>query len=204
MGTFRYMIRIPGDSLQAFRFELTSSPPWRSSSSWGQASSSSSTPGTSSRPSRRLTIQAYVQILRKPGSGGAEGHLLRFGLIGEGRDRQEALERLKARLGKLAEAVALLEENPLPPSVEVQVKKASFATVIARELIAMPEVEEVVYAGDIAERLQKISRFVSRLSLVVLVVSMASAALVLFNTIRIGVMPEGRDKQNALVEPRSS
>ena len=99
----------------------------------------------------------------------------------------EALERLKARLGKLAEAVALLEENPLPPSVEVQVKRASYATVIARELIALPEVEEVVYAGTIAERLQKVSRFVSRLSLVVLVVSLASAALVLFNTIRIGV-----------------
>ncbi len=34
-------------------------------------------------------------------------------------------------------------------------KKASFATVIAWELIAMPDVEEVVYAGDIAERLQR-------------------------------------------------
>jgi len=99
----------------------------------------------------------------------------------------EALERLKARLGKLAEAVALLDENPLPPSVEIQVKRASFATVIARELIAMPEVEEVVYAGAVAERLQSISYFVARLSMVVLVVSLASATLVLFNTIRIGV-----------------
>ena len=99
----------------------------------------------------------------------------------------EALERLKARLGKLAEAVTLLDENPLPPSVEVQVKRASFATVIARELIAMAEVEEVVYAGAVAERLQRISGFVARLSMVVLVISLASASLVLFKTIRIGV-----------------
>ncbi|MBN2251092.1 MAG: ABC transporter permease [Candidatus Altiarchaeota archaeon] len=99
----------------------------------------------------------------------------------------EALERLRARLGKQAEAVTLLDENPLPPSVEVQVKRAAFASVIARELIAMPEVEDVVYAGAIAERLERISSFVSRLSMVILVVSMASASLVLFNTIRISI-----------------
>ncbi|MDO9509162.1 MAG: permease-like cell division protein FtsX [Thermovirgaceae bacterium] len=99
----------------------------------------------------------------------------------------EALERLRARLGKQAEAVTLLDENPLPPSVEVRVKRAAFASVIARELISMPEVEDVVYAGAIAERLERISSFVSRLSLVILAVSMASASLVLFNTIRISV-----------------
>jgi cell division transport system permease protein len=135
-----------------------------------------------------LTIQAYVQDSEEALEAVAR-KAISYDSVSSVKivTAKEALDRLKARLGKLAEAVALLEENPLPPSVEVQVKKASFAAVIARELIAMPEVEEVVYAGDIAERLQKISRFVSRLSLVVLVVSMASAALVLFNTIRIGV-----------------
>lgn len=99
----------------------------------------------------------------------------------------EALERLRAKLGKQADAVTLLDENPLPPSVEIQVKKAAYASVIARELISMPEVEDVVYAGSVAERLEKISSFVSKLSIVILAVSMASASLVLFNTIRISV-----------------
>ena len=99
----------------------------------------------------------------------------------------EALDRLRAKLGKQADAVTLLDENPLPPSVEVQVKRAAFASVIARELISMPEVEDVVYAGAVAEKLEKISSFVSRLSIVILAVSMASAFLVLFNTIRISV-----------------
>lgn len=99
----------------------------------------------------------------------------------------EALERLRARLGKQADAVTLLDENPLPPSVEIQVKKAAYASVIARELISMPEVEDVVYAGAVAERLERISSFVSKLSIVILAVSMASASLVLFNTIRISV-----------------
>ncbi len=99
----------------------------------------------------------------------------------------EALERLRARLGKQADAVTLLDENPLPPSVEIQVKRAAYASVIARELISMPEVEDVVYAGAVAERLEKISSFVSKLSIVILAGSMASASLVLFNTIRISV-----------------
>ncbi|GAB6281138.1 MAG: permease-like cell division protein FtsX [Thermovirga sp.] len=99
----------------------------------------------------------------------------------------EALERLRAKLGKQADAVTLLDENPLPSSVEIQVKRAAFASVIARELISMPEVEDVVYAGAVADRLEKISSFVSRLSIVILAVSMASASLVLFNTIRISV-----------------
>lgn len=135
-----------------------------------------------------LTVQAYVrdsqealEVVARKASSYDSVSSVRVVTSGE------ALERLKARLGKLAEAVTLLDENPLPPSVEIQVKKASFATVIARELIAMPEVEEVVYAGTVAERLQKISHFVAKLSIVVLVVSLASAALVLFNTIRIGV-----------------
>jgi cell division transport system permease protein len=100
---------------------------------------------------------------------------------------EQALERLKARLGNQADAVTLLGENPLPGSVEVQVKKAEFASVVARELIAMPEVEDVVYSGELAERLQKISALVSRLSVVVLAISITAASLVLFNTIRISV-----------------
>jgi cell division transport system permease protein len=100
---------------------------------------------------------------------------------------EQALERLKARLGNQADAVTLLGENPLPGSVEVQVKKADFASVVARELIAMPEVEDVVYSGELAERLQKISALVSRLSVVILAISITAASLVLFNTIRISV-----------------
>ncbi|MDN5335406.1 MAG: cell division transport system permease protein [Synergistales bacterium] len=100
---------------------------------------------------------------------------------------QQALENLKARLGSQADAVTLLGDNPLPASVQVQVKKAEFATVVARELIAMPEVDDVVYSGELADRLGKISSFVSRLSMVILAICIAAASLVLFNTIRISV-----------------
>lgn len=112
---------------------------------------------------------------------------------------EEALEKLKARLGNQADAVTLLGENPLPSSVQVQVKKAEFATVVARELIAMPEVDDVVYSGELAERLQKISSFVSRLSLIILVISVTAASLVLFNTIRISVFARKEEIETMLL-----
>jgi cell division transport system permease protein len=112
---------------------------------------------------------------------------------------EEALEKLKARLGNQADAVTLLGENPLPSSVQVQVKKAEFATVVARELIAMPEVDDVVYSGELAERLQKISSFVSRLSLIILVISITAASLVLFNTIRISVFARKEEIETMLL-----
>jgi cell division transport system permease protein len=112
---------------------------------------------------------------------------------------EEALEKLKARLGNQADAVTLLGKNPLPPSVQVQVKKAEFATVVARELITMPEVDDVVYSGELAERLQKISSFVSRLSLIILVISVTAASLVLFNTIRISVFARKEEIETMLL-----
>ncbi len=112
---------------------------------------------------------------------------------------EQALERLKARLGNQADAVTLLGENPLPGSVEVQVKKAEFSSVVARELIAMPEVDDVVYSGELAERLQKISALVSRLSMIILAISITAASLVLFNTIRISVFARKEEIETMLL-----
>lgn len=112
---------------------------------------------------------------------------------------EDALEKLKARLGNQADAVTLLGKNPLPSSVQIRVKKAEFATVVARELIAMPEVDDVVYSGELAERLQKISSFVSRLSLIILVISVTAASLVLFNTIRISVFARKEEIESMLL-----
>lgn len=111
----------------------------------------------------------------------------------------QALERLKARLGSQADAVTLLGDNPLPASVQVQVKRAEFATVVARELIAMPEVDDVVYSGELASRLERISSFVSRLSVIILVISITAASLVLFNTIRISVYARKEEIETMLL-----
>ncbi|MDN5318762.1 MAG: cell division transport system permease protein [Thermovirga sp.] len=99
----------------------------------------------------------------------------------------KALEELRARLGNQADVVTLLDDNPLPPSVEIRLKDAGAVPVVARELLSMEEVEDIVYAGELARRLETLSAFVSRFSFGVLVIALAVGALVVFNTIRIGV-----------------
>ena len=100
---------------------------------------------------------------------------------------EQALELLKARLGNQSAAVTLLGENPLPASVEVRVDKASSVAGVARELVSMPQVEDVVYAGKVAEKLARLSRFAEIFSLFLLAFAGLAGALVLYNTIRVAI-----------------
>ena len=100
---------------------------------------------------------------------------------------EQALELLKARLGNQSAAVTLLGENPLPASVEVRVDKASSVAGVARELVSMPQVEDVVYAGKVAEKLARLSRFAEVFSLFLLAFAGLAGALVLYNTIRVAI-----------------
>ena len=111
----------------------------------------------------------------------------------------EALERLKARLGNRAEVVTLVGENPLPPALEIRVDRASQVTPLARRLVAMAEVEDVVYAGGLAEKLERLSSFVGRLSLGALVIAVAAAVMVLFNTVRMAVYSR-RDEIHVMLQ----
>ncbi len=100
---------------------------------------------------------------------------------------EEALERLRAKLGTKAKAVTLLGENPLPWSIEVKVKRAGEVAPLVRNLTTLPAIEELVYAGKLAEKLSKISFMVSRVSVVVLGLALIISALVVYNTIRISL-----------------
>ena len=99
----------------------------------------------------------------------------------------EALERLRAKLGNQARAVTLLGENPLPWSVEISVTKAEYITPLVRDLMVFPSVEEVLYSGKLVERLSAISRMASGVSGAILVLTVIISALVIFNTIRIAI-----------------
>ena len=99
-----------------------------------------------------------------------------------------AMERLRTRLGsRQAEALTLLGDNPLPASLEIWVDRASSVSTVARELSLFSEIQDVVYAGNLAEKLAKFSRFAGQFSLALLLVAVTASAVVLFNTIRIAV-----------------
>ena len=101
--------------------------------------------------------------------------------------KEAALDRLRSRIGAQSKAVTLLGSNPLPPSIEIKVDKASNVAETARMLISIPEVDDIVYAGHLAEKLSKVSGFIESFSIIMLIVAIASSAVVLFNTIRIAV-----------------
>ena len=99
-----------------------------------------------------------------------------------------ALARLKERIGsKAAEALTLLDGNPLPDSLEISVDRASNVAAVVRSLVTVPEISDTVYAGGLAEKIAKFSRFAGQFSVVMLIVAITASAVVLFNTIRIAV-----------------
>jgi cell division transport system permease protein len=75
---------------------------------------------------------------------------------------QAALERLALELGDLGEALAHLPENPLPPSVELEVpperRTPGALKTLARELRALPGITGVDYGEEAVERLSAISK----------------------------------------------
>ncbi|HLM46183.1 MAG TPA: ABC transporter permease [Myxococcaceae bacterium] len=75
---------------------------------------------------------------------------------------QAALERLATELGDLGEALSHLPENPLPPSLELEVpperRTPGALKALAKELRAMPGVTGVDYGEEAVERLSAISK----------------------------------------------
>lgn len=107
--------------------------------------------------------------------------------------KETALERLRARLGNQAEAVTLLGENPLPESLEIHVAKASQVADVASRLASVKEIEDIVYAGHVAEKLTRLSSFVEKFSIIMLAVALTASGVVLFNTIRISVYSRAQE-----------
>ncbi|MPM45048.1 Cell division protein FtsX [bioreactor metagenome] len=135
----------------------------------------------------QMTIQAYLKP--KADVKAAEKAIKALPYVKETKliTRDMALERLRSRIGEQAKAVMLLGENPLPESIEIKVRKASDVAETARLLVAVPEIEDIVYAGRVAEKLTRVSGFVEKFSIVMLLVAIAASGVVLFNTIRISV-----------------
>ena len=107
--------------------------------------------------------------------------------------KETALERLRARLGNQADAVMLLGENPLPSSLEIHVAKASQVADVASRLTSVKEIEDIVYAGHVAEKLTRLSSFVEKFSIIMLAVALTASGVVLFNTIRISVYSRAQE-----------
>ncbi len=101
--------------------------------------------------------------------------------------KAEALARMRQTLGDKAQLLAQVQGNPLPASLEVQLKFATSAPAIAEQLQRQASIEEVDYKRDVVERLLAITGFL-RLAGSLIVAGLAAIALfIMMNTTRIAM-----------------
>lgn len=109
--------------------------------------------------------------------------------------RAEALERFRTELGEDAELLDALTANPLPASLELSLLPEGQAADRVQALTTMasgyPGVEEVVAQIDWVQRLDRIARTFSMVTLVIGLIVLISSVFVISNTVRLTVEERG-------------
>jgi cell division transport system permease protein len=100
---------------------------------------------------------------------------------------EETLAKLEIRMGKKSDVLDLIGENPLPWNFEIHVRNAAEVPYLVRALLAMPEIDDVIYAGLVVERVTAISRVASKAAVVMFALSIMITSLVVYNTIHISL-----------------
>jgi cell division transport system permease protein len=134
-----------------------------------------------------LLVQAYIH--RSSGAEETAAAVRRMDNVASARllSPDDALARLQNRMGSQARVLDLIGENPLQWSLEIRVKTASEVPHLVRTLMAMPEIEDVIYSGMVVERVGAISRVASRAAVSMFLLSIMITSLVVYNTIHISL-----------------
>ena len=99
----------------------------------------------------------------------------------------DSLAKLQEKMGSQSRALDMLGDNPIPWNFEIHVRSAADVEPLVDELKAMPEIEDVVYAGMVVRRISALSRISSRVAFVMFILSVIITALVVYNTIHISL-----------------
>ena len=100
---------------------------------------------------------------------------------------EDTLAKLQTKMGSQSRALDLIGENPLPWNFEIRVKSAQDIAHLVRTLMAMPDIEDVIYAGMVVERVSAISKVASKAAMVMFLLSIMVTSLVVYNTIHISL-----------------
>ena len=99
----------------------------------------------------------------------------------------DSLAKLQEKMGSQSRALQMLGDNPIPWNFEIHVHSASDVEPLVNALKAMPEVEDVIYAGLVVRRISALSRISSRAALIMFILAVIITALVVYNTIHISL-----------------
>ena len=90
-------------------------------------------------------------------------------------------------MGSRSRALDLMGDNPIPWNFEIHVPEAKDIEPLVRTLMGMPEIEDVVYAGMVVQRITALSDISSRVAWIMLILAAVITALVVYNTIHISL-----------------
>ncbi len=114
-------------------------------------------------------------------------------------DRDEAIERLRERLGDQKYLLdALGDKNPLPDSFEVTVMQPSMVQTAAETIAQFDGVAEAKYGQDVVEHLFDITRLMRVFGLLLMVLLAGATIFIISNTIRLTVF--ARRKEIAIMK----
>ena len=99
----------------------------------------------------------------------------------------ESLVRLQTKMGSQSRALDLMGTNPIPWNFKVRVRSARDVEPLVRTLMSMPEVDDVVYAGMVVQRVSALSHVAARIALLMFALSVGVTSLVVYNTIHISL-----------------
>lgn len=138
----------------------------------------------------KIDVVAYIKDTADP----AQVDNLRQSLAGNADvaqvtyvSKDDALNRMKQTLGPKAQLLSQVQGNPLPASLEIQLKFATSAPALAESLQRDAVIEDVDYKRDVVERLLAITGFL-RLAGTIIVGGLGAIALfIIVNTTRIAM-----------------
>ncbi|MBN2417565.1 ABC transporter permease [bacterium] len=106
--------------------------------------------------------------------------------------REQALARFRDAFGD--DPMLVLDENPLPMSIEVQVDAAQRTGAqiegIARRISGIECIDEVAYKGGVVEIINHWSRYIYLIDAVLFFLVLASALFLVSNTLRLTIMAQ--------------
>jgi cell division transport system permease protein len=106
--------------------------------------------------------------------------------------KREGLRRMKAVLGKDFDT-SLLTSNPFPNAFHVRVLQPEDVPVVAASIAKYPGVAKTDYAADTVAKLLRIAEILGRVGLVMIALLVATAAIIIANTIRLTVFARRRE-----------
>jgi len=101
--------------------------------------------------------------------------------------KEQALERFRDRLGKNANILSALADNPLPYSFDVHVDMPERIDELIPKIQVMPNVETAKYGKDVVDQLFKFTKVLRFGGIVVILLMSLATLFIIVNTIQLTV-----------------